>query len=283
MKHASLSVFLRGLAILLAPSAVWGQGFLREGFSSQLDTDFQSETKLEENDAMLGMTREMFLMQELKWELSPIEWKRLRPDLVAPSDGDSRVDGATRAHIRKYLQNQGSVSLQLLKRRGRFGLRAVAVTQKGQKLRAFWREQPKPMGVASSRNTRATDFLTMSYDDALRSRLFNVEFEVQLPKIKKFAAWIKRSRNAPSVIYSVALEPGTMNPKIMIPRGVADVAVLAEGRQANDSGVVSKAARTSIVGTAVIGSTPLRPGLVDPTWARWRGGPFRKGRPTGLI
>ena len=47
---------------------VSAQRFLREGFSNSMDNDFKGEMKLDENELASGMTREMYLMQEIDWE-----------------------------------------------------------------------------------------------------------------------------------------------------------------------------------------------------------------------
>jgi hypothetical protein len=222
------------------------QGFLRKG--NQMDSDTRAENKLDEDDALSGMTREMFLMQDCDWELQP-------PVL----DDDCAVDLRLRRHIQQYTRTP--VKLQLLKRKGKYGLRAVGKLDSGKKLRAFWRQ-----GGTGSSATRlkSSDFLQASYDDAVRSRLFMVEFELQLPKLNK-------KQPAPSIVYSVAVEPGSMNSKAMVPRGAGRVKVFSAGR---DAPAVP-------AGKCNVGVS-MRAGLVDPSWAKGRA-IFRKGRPAGII
>lgn len=234
------------LCFCLACQIASAQRFLREGFSNQMDSDFRGEMKLEDNEALSGMTREMFLMQDLEWELEP-------PVI------DSNIDGKLERHIRKYLG--GPLQLKLLKRKGKYGLRAVGKMENGQKLRAFWRQ-----GAGGQTRLKTSDFLEASYDDAVRSRLFVVEFEVQLPPMSK------DRKEMPSVVYQVAVEPGSMNPKAMIPRGSGKIRVYPVGHEGGPA---------MDAGTCNVGMT-MKAGLVDPTWARGR--PFfRKGRSPGWI
>ena len=236
MKHL-LSLFL--LASLKAVSA---QRFLREGFSNQMDSDFKAETQLDENEAMQGMTREMFLMQDLEWELEP---PQLELDNLA-----------LQHHIQKYLKKP--LQLKLMRRKGKYGLRAVGRMADGKKVRAFWRQ-----GVAKP--IKASEFLEAPYDEAVRSRLFLVEFEVQLPG--------KNRKSPVSVVYQVPLESGSMNPKAMVPRGAAHVRVYPDGNTKDDC---------LEAGKCHVGAVTMRPGLVDPSWAKGRA-VFRKGRPAGII
>ena len=228
------------LILLLAHSAL-AQRFLRSG--SQMENDFRGEMKLDENEALSGMTREMFLMQDVKWELQP-------PVL------DAKLEPKLKSHINKYFQSP--MQLKLMKKKGKYGLRAVGQLDNGKKLRAFWRQ-----GVVE--RLKASDFLEVSYDEAVRSRLFAVEFEVQLPPLKR------GDKNLPSVVYQIPLEPGSLNAKSMVPRSSGSVRVYAEGRSAPAINA----------GTCNAGVT-MKPGLVDPSWAKGRP-VFRKGRSVGLM
>jgi hypothetical protein len=242
VRHVLL--FVSGWA-LSALDVAQAQRFLREGFSNQMESDFRGEMKLDENEALSGMTREMFLIQDLEWELEP-------PMIKA------NLDGKLQRHMRKYLD--APIQLKLLKNKGKYGLRAVGVLPNGQKLRGFWRQ-----GSPSQMQLKASDFLEASYDDAVRSRLFVVDFEIQLPPLGK-------GKGLPSVVYQVAVEPGSMNPKAYIPRGSGRILVYPSGHE--QSSCVD-------AGTCNVGVS-MRAGLVDPTWARGR--PFfRKGRSPGLI
>lgn len=211
-----------------------------------MESDFRAETKLDENDALSGMTREMFLMQDLEWELEP------------PSVEED-LDGPLQRHIRKYLNSP--IQLKLSRKKGKFGLRAMGRMENGQRLRAFWRQ-----GAAGQTRLKPSDFLEASYDEAVRSRLFMVEFEVQLPPLGK-------DKKMPSVVYQVAVEPGSMNPKAMIPRGSGKLQVYPVGHDAG--------AQCIEAGTCNVGIT-MKAGLVDPNWSRGRA-IFRKGRSPGLM
>ena len=242
---AALSLILL-LSIMNTCSA---QRFMRQGFSN--NEDFGAEMKLEDSEGAVDMSREMFIMKDMEWEIQPIENLYVK-------------DPAVRKHIQKYLSRP--VELKLFKKRGKYGLRAVGRTESGQKLRAFWRQ------AVSSGSTRrllkSSDFLTASYDDAVRERLFSVEFEVQLPPIKK-----AHKGALPSVVYQFSVEPGSMNPKALVPRGVGRVFVFPAGRSSE---------KETNAGQAMVGAVRMKPGLVDPGWAKGRP-VFRRGRKSGLM
>ena len=273
---------------------VYGQRFLRQGFSN--NEDFGSEMKLDENDSnnAFDMTREMFLMQDLMWQIQPpIVPLQLRETIPNP---------ILRKHIQKYINTNQPIDIRLLKKRGKFGLRAVGRTADGKKLRAFWRQSvvppigppPSPSsqqgGISTKTTTmvgtpqRGIDFLKASYDDACRTRLFTVEFELQLPPVSK------KDKNVvlPSIIYQVSLEPGSMNPKALVPRSAGRIFIYPTGRTPTTSSSRPSGMRTNMkydkieVGKAYISAAPMKPGIVDPSWAKGR--PiFRKGRNSGLM
>ena len=122
-------------------------------------------------------------------------------------------------------------------------------------------------GVSANPNQKVNS-LTMSYDEAVQNRLSALEVEFQLPPINK-----KQPKKLPSVVFTVAVEPGTMNPKAILPRGPAAVKILPDGHDATDVVVTPEG------GTAGMSflSLPMRAGLVDPGWAKGRK-VFRKGR-----
>ena len=258
---------------------VAGQRFLRQGFSN--NEDFGSEMKLDENDSnnAFDMTREMFLMQDLLWQIQPpIVPLRLKETISNP---------VVRNHIQKYINTNQPIDVRLLKKRGKFGLRAVGRTANGKTLRAFWRQSiaapPGPPSsssnaVGSSPPSRGIDFLKASYDDACRTRLFTVEFELQLPPVSK-----KEKHILPSIIYQVSLEPGSMNPKALVPRSAGRVYIYPNGRTTTTTTGPGKSQFEKIeVGKAYISAAPMKPGIVDPSWAKGR--PiFRKGRNSGLM
>ena len=237
--------------VALLPTAS-AQRFLK---SNQMDTDLKAEMGYNNegsSDSLSGMNREMFLMQKLKWELEP-------PQLLSSDGKSSGLDSRLKQHIQKYLG--APVELKLQSKKGQYGLRAVGLLDNGKKLRAFWRQSP-----AAGTRLKSSDFLKSSYDDAVRSRLFVVEFEMQLPPVGK-------EKVLPSVVYQVAVESGSMNPKAVITRGAGKVLVYPGGHDATNKRIE--------VGTCNVGVS-MRAGLIDPNWARGR--PFfRKGRSPGLV
>jgi hypothetical protein len=239
MKPVILCCFLL-LAIYPFASA---QRFLRS--SGQSDTDFRGEMALDTNEALSGMTREMFLMQDVEWELEP-------PVLEG-------VDRKLQRHIQKYLANP--VQLKLHKKKGKYGMRAIGKMSDGKKLRAFWRQ-----GSAAAHQLKTSEFLEASYDEAVRSRLFTVEFEILLPPLTK------GSNALPSVVYQIPVEPGSMNAKSMVPRGAGKVKVYPVG---HDAGPAVDAGKGNV-------GISMRAGLVDPGWAKGRA-VFRPGRSLGLL
>lgn len=232
----------RSLLWLALCQCVLAQRFLREGFSNQMESDFRAEAALDDNEALSGMTREMFLMQDLEWEIEPPTSLNL-------------ADRGLQRHVEKYINHP--IHLKLMKRQGKHGLRAVGTTDDGKKLRAFWRQ-----GKIANR-LKASDLLESSYDDAVKSRLFTVEFELQLPQYKK---------NQPSVVYQVAVEGGGMNPKAMVPRGGGTIKVYPARE---------KGATPVIAGTGPVGLR-MKAGIVDPGWSRGKT-ILRCGKPTGFI
>lgn len=231
---------LQVLALLAAP--VGGQRFMRQGFSNQ--EDFGAEMSLEDAEGAVDMTRELFLLQDLPVTLPP-------PDL-------SKLDRATRAHLKQYLKHP--VSLKLFKKRGKFGLRAVGTTPHSKKkIRAFWRAAPKTQPKV--------DFMKQRYEEAVQSRLVTVELELQLPPMSP-----SQSHILPSVIYQLSVEPGSMNPKALVPRCAGPCRILPQGREGPSIDV----------GHYHVSICSLKNGPIDGYWARGR--PiFRAGRKSGLM
>jgi hypothetical protein len=234
------------ILLLLHIESAWGRF---EGFNSQMANDARSELALDENESSSGMTREMSLMQELTWEIQPIDFQNIK-------------DGQLRRYLKSYLKDP--VKLKLSRRKGKFGLRAIGQAGSDKKLRAYWRQ-----AGGSSMKTMSSEYLKASYDDAIKSRLSMLEFEVQLPPRGKNSGIV-------SLVYTCGFEPGTMNSKSIVPRGAASVQVLPEGRAAE-----GRVVQIIQAGKAHIG-IPARGGLVDPGWARGRS-IFRFGRTTGTV
>lgn len=220
-------------------------GGLREGFSSKVGSDARNRMK-DEAGASNGMTREMFLMKDKTWELQPVDFSCIN-------------NLKLRRHCQKFLSHP--VQMKLSNRKGKFGLRAQGRLKSGKRLRAFWRQ--------STPGAKGDDFLSLSYDEAVKQRLTTIEFEVQLPPTDK------KLRKLPTVIYSIVVEGGAMNPKAIVPRGAGSVRVLPEGHSDEEE------VDTLNVGKAHI-SLPMKSGIVDPGWAKGRP-VFRKGRPTGSL
>jgi len=241
------SLFLSCILFILGNASA--QRFLREGFSNKMESDFKGEMKLDEGGAASGMTREMFLMKDIDWELQPGTFANL-------------PDAKLRRHLESFLQKP--ITLKLSTRKGKYGLRAVGHLPSGRRLRGFWRQSVGPLAL------NGDSFLSTAYDDAVRSRLSVMEFEVQLPPQDK------KSQALPSVIFSVPVEPGSMNAKAIIPRGAVNVRVLPKGRVSDDS-----SAQHVELGKGHV-HLPMRAGLVDAAWARGRS-VFRKGRINGII
>lgn len=215
-----------------------------------METEFRSEAALEDNQALSGMTREMFLMQDLEWELEP------------PSSGVLNIpDVGLQRHVEKYISDP--IHLKLLKRPGKHGLRAVGTTDSGRKFRAFWRQ-----GQVGNR-LKASELLQAPYEEAVKSRLFLVEFEVVLPSYKK-------KRQQPSIVYQVAVEGGGMNPKAMVPRGGSTIKVYPSRSTSS-----SEDNRPILAGKAPVGLR-MKPGIVDPSWSRGRN-ILRVGKSTGFV
>jgi len=219
-------------------------GGLREGFSSKVGSDARNKMK-DEAGAANGMTREMFLMKDKTWELQPVDFTCIN-------------NLKLRRHCQKFLSHP--VQMKLSNRKGKFGLRAQGQLKSGKRLRGFWRQ--------STSDAKGEDFLKLGYDEAVKQRLTTIEFEIQLPPTDK------KSRKLPTVIYSIVVEGGAMNPKAIVPRGAGTVRVLPEGHSEEE-------VDTLIAGKAQV-SMPMKSGIVDPGWAKGRL-VFRKGRPTGPI
>lgn len=232
----------------------------------------RAEVELDEDDSLSGMTREMFLMQDVQWELQPP--CKIEMGALLKKCKNKKVAN----QVQDYLQEP--IRLRLLRRNGKYGLRAIGTTPSGKKIRAFWRQANPAVafggGGSSSvgRRLKAADFLEVSYDEAVRSRLFVVDFELQLPR-KKTTKKSSKSSSEPSIVYQVPVEVGSMNPKAMVARGEAKVKVFPvreKGQTDNDA---------IPVGTAKVGLF-MKPGLVDPNWARGRN-ILRLGRSTGFV
>jgi hypothetical protein len=226
---------------------VRAQGFLREGFNSQMGSDARNELKLSDNESANGMSREMFLMKSIDWELHPTDFSGIK---------DSRL----RHHVETFFKQP--VVMKLSPRNGKHGLRAMGLSHSGKRLRGFWRQ-------VGGLPLKSSDFLTASYDDAVRTRLSVLEFEVQLPPLDK------KANSLPSVIYSVAVEPGSMNAKSIVPRGACRVRILPNGHNPSGADEILHLGKAHV-------SLPMKSGIVDPGWARGRM-VFRKGRSTGMV
>jgi hypothetical protein len=262
----------------LLPTCVEGQlgRFLRKGEEPE---DFAAELRLEDEGSMSvhDMSREMYLMKDLRIQLPMLH----STDLAA-----AIPDRQLRHHVQQYLGRQ-PVELKLLKKRGRFGYKAIGTLRdnssssidsqppgKGQTkkkrvyLRAFWRVQTTPPPT-----TGRPDFTRFSYDDAVRLRLPVAEFQVQLPPLKgspprnggpnRGSGGDNKNSGGgselPTVIYQVPFDNGSMDPKCLVPRTTGRVTVRYQGYEY----VVDH-------DQCRIGTCAARLGVVDPSWARGR-------------
>lgn len=212
-----------------------------------MGSDARNEMKLDDNESANGMSREMYLMKEINWELHPADFSRIE-------------DASLRRHVESFFQQP--VVMKLSPRKGKRGLRAMGQSSSGKRLRGFWRQAG---GIALT----SGDFLSASYDDAVRTRLSMLEFEVQLPPVNK------KSKQLPSVIYSVAVEPGSMNAKAIVPRGAGVVRLLPNGHSPQNKEHIIHLGKAHV-------SLPMKAGIVDPSWAKGRA-VFRKGRSIGML
>jgi hypothetical protein len=254
MSKSPSVVLLSRLAFLLVllmiqQSVLVVQAGLRDGFSSKVGSDAKNRMKLDDAGAAAGLSREVYLMKDKRWEIQPADFSTID-------------DLKLRRQCEKYLSKP--VTMKLSTRRGKYGMRAVGDLQNGKRLRGFWRQAP-----GSGTMTQGSDFLKLKYADAVKQRLTTVEFELQLPPTDR------KSKTLPAVIYSIAVEPGAMNQKAIVPRGGGSVRILPKGHGDGDK------AQTMEVGKAYV-SIPMRSGLVDPGWAKGRMA-FRRGRSTGPV
>lgn len=188
--------------------------------------------------------------KDIDWELQSATFENI-------------LDARLRRHLESFLQTP--VTLKLSSRKGKYGLRAVGHLASGKRLRAFWRQS------TDSKKLKADGILSATYDDAIRSQLSVMEFEIQLPPHDK------KSKELPSVIFSVPVEPGSMNSKAIIPRGAVNVRVLPKGRRISDD----SPPQDVDLGKGHV-HLPMRAGLVDAAWAKGRS-VFRRGRINGVI
>jgi hypothetical protein len=191
-------------------------------------------------------------------------------------------------------QHRAPITFTLYNKRGKYGLRAIGTTPTGQKLRSFWRQATIPTPTTPPTTTLTTTtttpvtknrYLSLSYDDAIRTKLFIMEIEIQLPPCRR-STRSSSSKALPSVIYQIPMESGNMNPKNMIPRGTAQVLLYPYGRNnanKNANAVTSTTASSSSLSTTTtmkekpipfgtcrigMGLPAIRPGLVDPAWSK---------------
>ena len=129
------------------------------------------------------------------------------------------------------------------------------------------------------------DVLGDSYEDCLK-RVYGkyVELEVLLPKTKATA----NARVPPSLVYTVPIKSGHVNPLGMVSKSRATVTLYPNGRT-----MLTEAERRSGKGKSIpkdegirLGLTnahvPLGSSLVDPSWVKGRK-IFWKGRSVGLV
>lgn len=269
----------RLLLFLSVVATVSAQRFLRDGFTSKLDEEFKYEAGLDNANSPVGMPREMFVLADLDLELVPAFTP---PPTTTTSQRNNMQqrwavpnNKALTRHLNQYLKQP--LKLQLEQRKGGIGYRAFGITPQGQRLRGSWRRTEAPRKLLNS------DFLTVPYDEAVRSRLMFLEIELVLPRLppkhrgvfsQKGAVPTQGKTPIPRLVYQLALEGGVMNPKAVIPRGDCAGRVIYSSDRNNNTTVGPPFA-------AKLGLR-LKPGLVDPSWARGRT-ILRKGRSVGVI
>lgn len=267
MKHA-----VRLFLLLLCCSVAHAQrGLMRSTEQFYAKDDSISRSTLEH------MTREMSLIQDLPWTLPKTS---LKPYIGFESTQSDAKDGGVKLtkqmakHIEKYT-NKHPLTLTLSSKRGKYGLLAGAVLPNGTKLRGYWREAtdkestrtPQMSSSSSSSMFQKLKNGELPYDDAVRSRLFTVEFELQLPPLV-------RGGPLPSVLYQIPLEKGSLNPKAYTPRYDHGnrLVLLPQGRP-DGSSVATKPIQIDcgkLQHTLPIhchGTTP-KGGIIDPSWSK---------------
>lgn len=202
--------------------------------------------ELDISERISGLSSQLTLASRVAWELPPLQTSDIRNRVL-------------RRHVRKYL-GKNPVQLSLLAQNARKGsFRAIGSLPNGKKLRVLWGEGLNPP-------TESLD--TSSYDDALYSRLTLLELEVVLPPLP-------RTKVLPSIVYKFPLAVGSVNPQTVVPRGAARVSFFPEGRK--------EGAKYLDLGKSYVVPSPMRNGLVDPSWAKGRAPVFRRGRKSGLM
>ena len=247
--YSHLTLLCCTVLVFLGIAVLPVQAGLRDGFSSKVGADTKNRMKLDDAGAAAGLSREVYLMKDKRWEIQPADF--------------SGIDNLKlRRQCEQFLSKP--ITMKLSTKRGKYGMRAVGDLPNGKRLRGFWRQAP-----GSGTMTQGSDFLKLKYADAVKQRLTTIEFELQLPPTNK------KSKTLPTVIYSIAMEPGAMNQKAIVPRGGGSVRILPKGHGDGEE------VETQELGKAYI-NIPMRGGIVDPGWAKGRMA-FRRGRSTGPV
>mmetsp|Transcript_54240 Transcript_54240/g.131605 ORF Transcript_54240/g.131605 Transcript_54240/m.131605 type:complete len:239 (+) Transcript_54240:78-794(+) len=230
---------------------------LRDSFTS-VGKEAKANMKLDNAGATNGLSREMFLMKDKLWEIHPADFSGLK-------------DKDLKSHCEKFLSRP--VIMKPSNRPGKYGFKASGTIvgrgkSPGKKLKGcYWRQR-------DGNDRRGSDLLKIPYDEAVRQTLPTIEFELQLPPLRKKGGTSKPKRV--TVVYSVAVEGGAMNPKSMVPRGSGSVKVLPDGHRDG-----AEAETLTLPSKAYVG-IPQGAGLIDRAWARGNT-VFRRGRPTGPV
>ena len=268
----------------LCLSVVEAQRFLRDGFTSKLDEEFKYEAGLDNVNTPGGMPREMYVLADLKeLELTlPAQKKKNAIPMIPDNPQLTR-------HLRQYLQNP--IQLQLDQRKGGIGYRAAGRLPNGKRLRGSWRRTEAPQKLLNA------DFVKVSYDEAVRSRLLFLEIELLLPRLpvstnQQRGGWLfskakqpattttdgedvttavagrRRGGPIPRVIYQLAVEGGVMNPKAVIPRGDCLVKVAYADPSSNKKNVGDRPTGTIPTTMTTTTSSSATPSLCPPFAAK---------------
>jgi hypothetical protein len=232
--------------------AARGGGFLRDGFNNRMEREFGSEAS-QQVDELGGMSPEMLVLKNQEWELGGV-----RQQLNVITDKDLRK------HVQQFIAKPALIKGTgvAVRTASNVGYKAVAKTAQNKKLRAVWKQ-----GTVTNRVT-SRDLLSVSYDDAIRRRTgaTHVQWELILPPVPG-------SRTLPSVVYTVPIQLGSVNPEAVVVSSEGSVVLYPNGSK-------DKANKIEL-GTVSV-TMAMKAGLVDPSWARGRT-IFRKGRSVGFV
>mmetsp|Transcript_3708 Transcript_3708/g.5449 ORF Transcript_3708/g.5449 Transcript_3708/m.5449 type:complete len:246 (+) Transcript_3708:71-808(+) len=245
MMRSSSIISVLIVALLPVATLARGGGFLRDGFSSSIGE------RRDDSGLAMGMTQELHSVQKYDWQIDSF-------------DLSSIEDTKLRTHISKILKDKPVLFRPQSQSVKAGGFRAVALTGEGKKLRGLWSG-----GTIGDDPTVSGDAYTeVDYDTAVRCR-----GEAHLASFSLLLPPAEGRKERATLEYTVPMGMGNLNPEAVIVRGPAQVKLYPDGNRITGKGIK--------VGTAKIGF-PMRPGLVDPAWAKGRQF-FRRGRSVGQV